>query len=807
MICAMSIKNIRLDGSSRFLFYLGIFFIGFALLASEILLTRFLSVVFYYHFAFFVVSVVLFGMTLGALLVYFLPRYFLPDFTYRHIALYAYIASVFTAGSFVALFWLPAVLHLWGIGDLTMPVLYILLSVPFVAFGIVLSLAFTRFSGEIHHVYASNLIGSASGCLGVIFLLNTFKNGVSALFVIACLGVLSACCFLCYFRPGRAVKRLFAGTMCLLVFLSWWNVSAQKIRPLWVKDNLRESANLYETWNYFSTVSVNRPAGKLPSGWGYSPKITSIQLKTEELMLQIEYDAGTALINFQDLSDIDYLKMDVTAIAYYVRPPEDVVVLGSGGGRDLLTAVLFGARKVTGVEINKDINDVAFHKFKFFSGSILNYPQIHFAVDEGRSFISKSRDQFNIIQSSLVDSFASAFNGAFALMENGLYTTEAWETFLGRLKDNGILTFSHFYFSRKPYMMYRFLALARASLRSIGVTEPREHIVLVRQRNFVDETDGIGTILVSRSPFTPQELARLQAITSELGFEIVFSSTVSADPYFLKVLESPESGLGKAFPFDITAPTDNKPFYFHFSKIQDFFSRNPGDQGVVVLRKLLFVIGGFGLFFIVAPLVFHWKGGRTGRVSRRWAFYFFLLGLGFMLVEIALMQRLGIFLGHPIYGLTVVLFALLFSSGVGSFLARHAEGKKRMAAIFVPFLALLGALTYLLPFWARVFNASPMFVKIALAAGMVVGTGLFMGMPFPAGLKRAALPNAPSLVMYWGINGFASVCGSAIAATLLIYFGFQWTLTAGFVCYALAFFLIFPKTGDLAMARTVEAAG
>jgi hypothetical protein len=771
---------------SRF-FYFGLFILSFCLLAIEILLTRILSVIFWYHFAFLVVSVALFGMTIGALIVYLTPKTFLVSLTQRHIALYAYISAFTIIIGTLSLFYLPALFAFWNIPDVLMPVLYILLSLPFISIGICLSLSLTRFPEYIGKIYSVNLVGSALGCIGVIFILNSL-NASSATLFIASLSVLSSLLFAFDGRLGKLFKFFCILTLLVLLFLSFKNGYSNSIRPLWVKEVIKKKPPIYSKWNFFSYITVGIPAKK-PFGWGFSPKISSVKINTKELMLLIDEGAGTVLTEFSDPQDLEYLKLDVSAIAYHLRNNNDVLVIGSGGGRDLLTAMLFGTKKVVGVEINKDINEIAFNKLRDFSGNINNYSQIHFIVDEGRSYVSRSKEKYNIIQASLVDSFAAFANGAFALTENSLYTKEAWVIFLEHLKEDGILTFSRWYDIDNPSEIYRLVSLAKSSLRVIGIKDPRKNIALVRYI-WPNGKLGVGTILVSKNPFLDSDLMKLKKICSELEFELVLSPQDSKDNNFIYILEDADTASSLArFSTNISAPTDNQPFFFYFAKFKDLFSWQPTDKGLIILRKLFSTILIFGIIFIMLPLLYERRSRSIGKISANMAVYFIAIGIGFMLVEISFMQRLGIFLGHPIYGLTVVLFSLLLSCGIGSYLTKHINTNTKIRLSFSALIFLIFVLLNAVPLIIKTATSSLMPIKIVLSILILTSIGIFMGMPFPIGMNAVADEYSPR-VLYWGLNGFASVCGSALAAVILINFGFQISLASGLLFYLIAFFTI-----------------
>lgn len=777
-------SNKHLPKISKF-FYAGIFLISLCLLASEIILTRILSVIFWYHFAFLVVSVAIFGMTLGALIVYIVPKVFLPRLTLKHIASYAILSSFIIAVSFISLFYLPALFASLKISNWLLPALYILLALPFLTIGICLSLSLTRFPENIGNIYSINLLGSALGCISVIFILNNF-NGPSAIFFIASLCALSAL----FFAYSANSNRLFK-LSCIFIFLisllfCLINQYSNSITPLWTKGVLRPARPIYSKWNFFSYVSVHKPSRR-PFGWGFSPKISSVKINTNELMLLIDDGAGTVLTKFNDLRDLEYLKLDVSAIAYYLRNNDDVLILGSGGGRDLLTAVLFGAKRVVGVEINKDINYIAFDRLRDFSGSINKYKEIQRLTDEGRSYVSKSKEKYNLIQASLVDSFAAFANGAFALTENSLYTKEAWIIFLKHLKENGILSFSRWYDLNKPFEIYRLVTLAKSVLQDTGVREPGKNIALIRGGLFNGHM-GIGTILLSKVPFSDSDLARLGKVCQDLGFELVLSPRGYSDENFNYIFKNPGPSYDlKNFPVNINPPTDNQPFFFYFAKFSDLFARRPAGQEVIILRKLLLTILNFGIIFILLPLLYkrYSETSVHGKISVNMVVYFVGIGTGFMLLEISLVQRLGIFLGHPIYGLTVVLFSLLLSCGLGSYLTKYINTKARVRLLFIILILMALVLMNAVGLITRIAASSLMPIKIALSVLILALLGIFMGMPFPVGMRLVGGDDS-SRVLYWGLNGFSSVCGSVLAAVVLVNFGFQTCILTGIIFYLAA---------------------
>lgn len=781
-------SDTRHNNQIQFSFYAGVFMLSFCLLSTEILLTRIMSVLFWYHFAFMVVSVVLFGMTVGALIVYLFPRIFLPELTIKHIAVSAYVSSLAILVSLLLVFYIPLYLDNMGLKSTLIPVLYFFLSFPFISVGICLSLILSRFPEKIGRIYSANLTGSAVGCIGIIFILNNFEAASAVLFI-AALSAVSTLFFA--WRPGAGgfLKTFSVVTILLCIFFSVKNERSHLIRPVWVKGvNLKDFQPLYSRWNFFSYLTVRQSPQK-PFGWGFSPRISEAKINTTELMMVIDEGAGTVFTRFNNLSDMEYLRLDISSMAYYVRNIDNVLVIGSGGGRDLLTAVLFGAKSVTGVEINKDINDIVYNRYRNFSGNINNFEQIHRVTDEGRSFVSRSKEKYSIIQASLVDSFAAYANGAFALTENSLYTKDAWVIFLEHLKERGILTFSRWYDIKNLAEIYRTLALAKSSLEDIGVKNPKDNIMLVR---YPGTGLGVGTIIVSKTPFSDLEIANLGKICSELGFEFVLSPKHSNDKNFSAIMEDKSNSYVLAgFPYNISPPTDDKPFFFYFSRFGDIFSKNPLSEGASVLKNLFLTILIFGIIFIIVPLIYKPSSRGFGKASISRMIYFAAIGLGFMLIEIPLIQRLGIYLGHPVYGLTVVLFSLLFACGIGSYFTKALNSRFKIILLFASLISIIVILMLIMPIIIKITTPALIEIKIIVSVVLLMAIGLFMGMPFPVGMMLAQEEKSPR-VLYWGINGFTSVCGSALAAIIMIHFGFQSSLIAGLICYAAALLSLLP---------------
>jgi spermidine synthase len=477
-----------------------------------------------------------------------------------------------------------------------------------------------------------------------------------------------------------------------------------------------------------------------------------------------------------------------------------VIVVGTGGGRDVLSALAFGQPHVTGVEINEGILDLVNRRFGDFTGHLDREPRVTFVNDEARSYIARSQERANIIQISLIDTWAATASGAFVLTESSLYTVEAWRSFLEHLAPNGILSVSRWYYADRPGEVYRMASLASTTLMQMGVSRPGDHYAIVRARPAAVSSapDGIGTMLVSRDPLSAADLDAIEAVAARMRFEVVQSPRHSADDTFAALADRARLHHAiAAHELNIAAPTDDTPFFFHMLRFRDIFNTARWrDQGIVRFNMtavgLLGVLMATVVALTAACIVFPWlmaasKDPALRNGARSHVTFFAAIGFGFMLVEMSQVQRLAIFLGHPVYSLSVVLFSLLVASGGGSLSTRDAAVNLRRArvrmALLLTILIVFGALT---PSAIHHYAAASTPMRIAISVAILAPLGLFMGMAFPIGMARA-MREKPALAPWlWAINGAASVCASVLAVVIALGAGISAAFWVGAACYALA---------------------
>lgn len=769
----------------------GIAAVSAALLMTELALTRIFSVTMYYHFAFLAISIALFGLSASGVLVYVLRRRLAGAGTPELLTLGALLHGLATLIALATLVRIRVGLDYSATNLALMLTIYLLAALPFLTGGAVIALAFARMSSRISVLYAADLAGAAAGCLVLIPLLNRL-GAPGVVMTAAGLAALAAVCF----APAGSRRRIGAAAIVLLAVPAALQLAGRA--PFDVVDTKGHEGDrvLFSKWNSFSRVAVYDRAH---SDWSLSPTYTGD--RGESLFMDIDSAASTPILkNTGRADDAAHLRYELTSVAYHLAERPDgfnALVIGPGGGRDLLSALVFGATRVDGVEINPIIaRDVMMDRFRDYSGNVYGDPRVSIHVDDGRSFVRRSRERYDVIQASLVDTWAATAAGAYTLTENSLYTTEAFGEYLDHLSDSGVLTITRWVFDG-----LRLVSLAQEACAARGLDAAR-HLAIVR-------LDRVATFLLKRTPFTPEEVQRLRRLSEELGFTLIYAPGVEAPAVIEETPEMVRSGTSaldyrrlilaadreaflRDYPSDVTATTDDRPFFFHTTRLRNQFATAFGKtmlfgNGLSALMTLFAISAGLVLLFIVGPLAV--SGGRPGPGWALWLLYFGALGAGFMLLEVALLQRFVLLLGHPVYSLTVTLFSLLLGTGAGSFLSRRISGdrvKAKTTRALLGVLAVAALSPLLLPLIIDLAIPWPLPLRIATAVVLLVPLGVLLGMPLPGGMRLLAARNAELIPWGWGLNGAFSVIGATLAVFIAMNWGFSITLLTATGVYAVA---------------------
>jgi hypothetical protein len=783
--------------------YFGLFFICLSTLMFELLMPRIWSVSMWYHFAFVAISMAMLGITVGSLAVYVFPGYFSDDNCGEALAKASLAFALAIVFSLLTQLCIPFFPDRSLTGFYSLALILLMAALPFALSGICVALILSKFSQQAGKLYSFDLLGAACGCLVVLWILNV-TDGPTAVMFSACTAALGSVAFALNSRSQKLLKASCWLTALLLLFVAGNTFLVYKqsslIRLIWVKAKFEERP-LYEKWNSFSrvTVSGDKDQRQEPYGWGFSP---AFDHKTRTRQLDIFMDAfnATVLPYFQgDFNEVDYLRWDITNIAHYLRHNASVLIIGTGGGRDILSALLFKQKSIVGVEINENVINATTKQFADFSGHLDSYPQVKFVNDEARSYIGRQTNHFDIIQMSIIDTASTTSSGAIALTENSLYTKEAWQLFLKKLNPGGIISCSRWYCPQLPAETDRLVSVAASALKANGVADPSSHLIVVKPRfsSYYDNGTTVATLLASSDPFTKEDLQCLKAVCTPMQFDIVLCPDCKSDPTLLAIAKQESlNSLQAQLPINIMPATDNSPFFFYFLKllspVHPDTLGSAADQlygrAQLLIFQLLIAVSFLSLLGIAWPLFWadkkadFWQGlPLLG--------YFLSIGSGFMLVEVSQMQRFIIFLGHPSYSLSVVLFTLLLASGAGSYLTYWLPKTKLPVSPMILIALLLFCLIVFGIFSQAaldhyVYATTP--VRALVAALLLAPLGLVMGMAVPIGIQAAGTKSQKLIPWLWAVNGAASVVASVVAVAISISFGIAQAYFTGIAFYFFA---------------------
>ncbi|HLV86888.1 MAG TPA: hypothetical protein VKV39_07930 [Candidatus Sulfotelmatobacter sp.] len=764
----------------------GLALASFASLLLELGLTRLFSVVLFYHFAFLAISIALLGLGAGGVFAYLLKARLAAVETRTLAARICLADSIAVAIVLEIVLHVPVSLEVSGKNFLRLTVLYLVSAIPFFLTGLLFSVVFAREARRIPRLYGADLCGGAVACLAVVPLLN-WLGGPNAILVSG-IALTAAAAVWTDSRSTRRNAGLLGLAIALLIAA---NHSGRLIDVVYAKGMFRDPKWVeFARWNAISRVEVDQ------QGWARA--------------VVIDADASTYIMN-ADLSHWQgtvwehNLMAAPPALANILRPHGEYAIIGPGGGVDVLRALANGSPNITGIEINPIIaTTIMRDRYADYSLHLYQRPEVHIQVSDGRSFLRSTSGRFDVVQMTLVDTWASTAAGAFALSENSLYTVEAFREYFEHLKPDGMVAITRWEF-RHPREALRVVAVAMEALHRLGVADPSRNFIVASQGEL--DADGIPVVvLAKKTPFTPEEenaVVRHFDLYSELD-PLYLPSQPGKNPFSDLIASNDPYAFARNYAYNVAPVTDNAPFFFFTLKTGQIL-REQGlregidwkvNLGVLVLLLVLVISVCAVLAFLVLPLALT---GKRQRHSPLPLLYFIAVGLGYILVEIAFIQRFVLFLGHPTYALTVVIFLLLLSSGAGSLFSRLWLPKAEMG--WLPLVLVVATvLIYLvfLPVRLAGLVGLPFGLRLVISGVLLIPLGFIMGMPFPTGLRALAAESdaepagssANAVEWAWAMNAAASVLGSVLAMVIAIQFGLTVTLACGAAAYMLALILM-----------------
>ncbi len=778
---------------SRSLLIIGL--ISCSMLVYEILLTRICALRLFFHFGFLVISNCLLGIGAAGTLIFIFHDRFERD-TVRWIwrSGILFIISLAATYAFLLTYPIPAELKLLHAKDLVQFSIYNLVAaLPFFFAGGVIGLILTFNSEQVNKVYFADLLGAGLGCLFCPFLLARFGAGGTFAFL-----TLLAVAGTVFASPAGFRKGSTAVGLLLAVLLLWVMPTLDQRFPIPGKGALdltqghraEISKHIeYSRWSATSRVDVVAipPRSRMIFARGRS--VVNLPLPEEKLILQ-DGSAGTFILNFSDNPDgLRVIRNSLYSASMQTKDRPRVFIIGAGGGNDLWAARINGASYVKGVELNQPIIDVHYKLLPDFSRSLLDDKRIEFVCAEGRNALMRETERYDIIQMSGIDTWTSLTSGAYVLAENYLYTREAIETMYDRLAPGGILQITRFAADMEAL---RLLSNVSSAFESMGVGSFDKSVICLRT------SDNLVALLVKKGEYSQAELSSMTDFTRKAGIETVYSPGRRTENLWARFIRTDDkAGFIRSFPRDISPTTDDQPYFFNFTKWSNPFSsrRFVEEPTHVSQGNPFFIIGQLAVSLVIALAFILFPLGISKRKEversglKRFMVYFAGLGIGFIAIEISLMQKLTLFLGHPLYSITVTLFSVLVFTGAGSLISGrwfHSPGRR---AWFVP-VALAVLIGLIMLFSGQIvahFVGLSLSWRIAIAVGLLAPVSLVLGIPFAYGIRLVNMFNPTIVPWAWAVNGFCTVIGSLLAVIVSMNLGFSFVLSAAVMIYAIAF--------------------
>ncbi|MDQ3022321.1 MAG: hypothetical protein M3R36_17385 [Bacteroidota bacterium] len=786
--------------------YIGIFLIALSTLLLEFSLTRVLSVSLWYHFAFMVISVALLGFGVSGV-VLSLSKKLNTINTDKILAILSMCYGTSVILSFIIMNKIPFdpfSLLTDSIQFVYLPVYYILITIPFFFAGLVISILLSRFKSEISKLYFFDLIGAGLACIAFVLIIPVVGGNGAVVFV-AVIAFLAAIVF-----SFENYKSLSLASFVLLIIAFTFlinhderfpiNVTANKIYGNYMKD--RPDLKVHSEWNTFSKVDVMIDEDKAADGYN--------------LYLAI-IDAGNATTNIPNVKSLSPLTKpsDASNLAFALKDSADkVFIIGSAGGGEILAGLYHNAKNINAVEINGILNNLIKNDLAYWTGPLIKgNKRVNLITDDARSVLSSRRIAYDVIISAHTISASAVSSGAMSMVENYILTKEAVKEYLNHLDKEGVL-----YISRPETQIPKIITTLKEARfeNSKGLENSKTNFIIFRRppSDFESEKSFLAGVLYKKNGFSFADVMKIREEAGMLNMEILYDPLTTQDSEYKRLIESDNIYEEVNKNSRLEPATDDKPFFdqnIGFSNlslqgIKETFSQD--DKAILALTDkpvaettLLailiqcIVIAGI---LILLPLKFFKKENSSDKtltefsIDKKYLFYFACLGLGYIVLQICMIQKFTLFLGQPVITLLTVVSTMLLASGVGSLVSLkfYKNNLKKLYLIFGIIVILTLTIGILNPYIFNSLVRLELHWRVIISALIIFPLGFFMGMPFPIGMSMILPAEKRFVAFAWAVNGFFSVIGTVSAIILAMMFGFRIVFIIGAVIYLFALILL-----------------
>ncbi|MDI6889806.1 MAG: hypothetical protein QMC83_02545 [Thermodesulfovibrionales bacterium] len=783
--------------------FLVIFLCSFSSLAYEIALTRIFSVSLWYHFAFMIISIAMLGIGASGTLLSLYPKLR----SLSNIGIYSLLLGTGISLSYLLSNQIPfdPVRLSWSrIQLLYIGLYYVTLSMPFFFTGLIIATAFSCISEKSGMIYGADLLGAGIGSIGILYLM-TITGPDKAVFILSSIVLITSFII--------SEKRLKAISLVLILL----NLSALFFQPVFI--NLRmspykglqvalrypEAEHLKTYFSPFSRIDTFKsPAVRFAPGLS----LRYLDKLPEQIGFSIDGSEINAIVrggnSVSPTDPLRFIRFLPSSLPYEIGNLEDVLILDPKGGLQVIVAAYYSSKNLYKVESNPLLIEIIRDEFKDFSGNIY---RDNTWSGLGRSWLKSGYKKFDIIDISLM---GSAPSGSFGISEDYGSTVEAFTEYIGHLKPEGLLSINLFILP-PPRIELRLINTIITAMEELGIKDMEKQVVAIRSW-------GSICILIKRSPFTLNEIEAIKEFSKDRRFDLIHYPGIKeeeanvyirmpSNEYFtaFKNILNPETRTGfiHDYIFDISPVRDDSPFFHYYLKLKNIkeiykimgekwqYFIEEGYILPVIFMQVMFL----SLVLVLLPAFSRKKdeiasprikyGARNDR-GRSFLPYFAFLGIGFMFVEISLIQKIILPLENPSYAVATVLTSILISSGIGSLLSHRVSGLRRPSvAIVISFLIIVYSILF--PAVSDIISPYSIPVKIILVLFILMPLGLLMGIPFPAGLKILGEKNESLIPWAWAINGCFSVIAPILTIMSAMVIGFKMVLWIGALTYMMAF--------------------
>ena len=789
-------------------------------LAYEVLLMRLFSIIQWHHFAYMIISLALLGYGVSGTLVSIFQNTLKSHFriSYPFFLIMFSLTSVTCFLIAQSLDFNPEAI-LWDSRQVIYLLsIFLLLSIPFLLAASAICLVFLQYPTIIAQTYSVDLLGAGLGSLTVIGLLFFFQP-LHALLFISLSGLTSFYIAIKETRPEKQSNKtiMFITILFSLVLLTttpFWSLQTSPYKDLSKTLNIKGTEIIEQRSSPLGLLDIVK-SPQVPFRHAPGLSLYNHHEPLEQLGLFTDAANMTAITRYpQQLEQLAYMDQITSALPYHLQTIKKLLIVGAGGGGDILQALYHQTEQIEAVELNHQIIELMNGPYAEYSGQLFQKDNVQVHDQEIRGFLtSRNIDKsgkYDLIQISLMDSFNASASGLYALNESYLYTVEAFQTYLQHLNPGGYLAISR-WVKTPPRDTIKLFATGIDALQEKLTDTVDKQLILIRSWQ-------TSTLLIKPTPFNEDEIKQLKQFTKRRGFDLVWYPGIQdnevnrfnriREPWFYQAArqllnDKQKNEFISQYKYTITPASDDKPFFHHFfkwSSLEELLSlRNQGglmlvEMGYMVVLSTLFLAIISSIILILLPLLFFYfrsDQNRSFNLSTTGHLllfsYFFAIGLAFLFIEIAIMQKMILFLHHPIYAIPVVLSAFLVFAGFGS--AWTQKLLSRYHARQLLFTSIISLLTISGIFWLIIeplFNhitAYPIIVKILISLIVIAPMAFCMGMPMPLALSQLSKTHSNYIPWAWGINGCASVISAVLASLLAIHFGFNMVIAAGLLLY------------------------